>query len=219
MGYLENILGQSEKIVFSTRQHWLVIWRPIVVSVILAALIVAAVIGLLTPTIGLSLLGLVLLVLPLGKMIMVVLDWLNETYIVTNRRIIQTEGVFNKHIADSSLEKVNDVVMDQSFWGRLWGYGDIQIMTASEIGVNKLHMLANPVRFKTTMLDQKEGLSDPDVMRRVNHSDHADHGDPNLPPNREEIPDLIAELAGLRDRGILTAEEFEKKKAELMGRM
>ena len=57
---------------------------------------------------------------------------------------------------DSSLEKVNDVVMDQNFWGRIWGYGDIEIMTASEIGVNKLHMLANPVRFKTTMLDQKE---------------------------------------------------------------
>lgn len=213
MGYLENVLGQNEKIVFSTRRHWLVIWRPLVFMTVVAALIVVAAV-LLTPfTAGVSLLGLVLLVVPLGRMIMVVLEWANETYIVTNRRIIKTEGVFNKHVADSSLEKVNDVVMDQTFWGRVWGYGDIQIMTASEIGVNKLHMLANPVRFKTTMLDQKEALGDPDVVRRANHSD------PSQPPSGDEIPDLIAELAALRDKGILTTEEFEKKKAELMGRM
>jgi uncharacterized membrane protein YdbT with pleckstrin-like domain len=213
MGYLENVLGQNEKVVFATRQHWLVIWRPIVVRLILAALIVVAAVALVPVTVGVSLLGLVLLVVPLGGMVMVVLDWVNEEYIVTNRRIIQTEGVFNKRVADSSLEKVNDVVMSQSLWGRIWGYGEIEIMTASEIGVNKLHQVANPVRFKTTMLDQKEAMCDPDVAHRVSH------GDPNLPPSREEIPDLIAELAALRDKGILTPEEFEKKKAELMGRM
>jgi uncharacterized membrane protein YdbT with pleckstrin-like domain len=213
MGYLEKVLGQNEKIVFATRQHWLVIWRPIVVSMILATLVVVAAIALAPATVGVSLLGLVLLVLPLGRIVMVVLDWINEEYIVTNRRIIQTEGVFNKRVADSSLEKVNDVVMSQSFWGRIWGYGEIEIMTASEIGVNKLHQVANPVRFKTTMLDQKEAMSDPDVAHRVNH------GDPNLPPSRDEIPDLIGELAALRDKGILTPEEFERKKAELMGRM
>ena len=216
MGYLENILGQNEKIVFSTRQHWLVIWRPLVFMVILAGLIVVAAVLLIPFTAGASLLGLVLLVAPLGRMIMVILEWANETYIVSNRRIIQTEGVFNKRVIDSSLEKINDVEMVQTFWGRLWGYGDIQIMTASEIGVNKLHQLANPVRFKTTMLNQKEALSDPDVAHHVNH---VNHGDPNLPPSRDEIPDLIAELAALRDKGILTTEEFEKKKTELMGRM
>jgi uncharacterized membrane protein YdbT with pleckstrin-like domain len=213
MGYLENILGQNEKIVFSTRRHWFVIWRPLFVAAILAALISVAAVILIPFTAGSSLLGLVLLVLPLGRIIMVILEWANETYLVTNRRIIQTEGVFSKRVADSSLEKVNDVVMSQSFWGRIWGYGDIEIMTASEVGVNKLHQVSNPVRFKTTMLDQKEAMSDSDVMHRVNH------GDPNLPPSREEIPDLIAELAALRDKGILTPEEFERKKAELMGRM
>jgi uncharacterized membrane protein YdbT with pleckstrin-like domain len=123
MGYLENVLGQNEKVVFATRQHWLVIWRPIVVRLILAALIVVAAVALVPVTVGVSLLGLVLLVVPLGGMVMVVLDWVNEEYIVTNRRIIQTEGVFNKRVADSSLEKVNDVVMSQSLWGRIWGYG------------------------------------------------------------------------------------------------
>ena len=80
MGYLENILGQNEKIVFSTRRHWLVIWRPLFFMAILAVLIVAAAIALVPVTVGVSLLGLVLLVVPLGRMIMVMLEWANETY-------------------------------------------------------------------------------------------------------------------------------------------
>jgi hypothetical protein len=42
---------------------------------------------------------------------------------------------------------------------------------------------------------------------------------PGQPPEPADVPDLIAELASLRDRGILTPEEFEKKKAEMLSRM
>jgi uncharacterized membrane protein YdbT with pleckstrin-like domain len=213
MGYLESILGQNERIVFITRKHWLVIWRPVLLMLFLSGLIVVAALTLTPFTAGASLLGLVLLVFPLGRLILKVVEWANEQYIVTNRRIVQLEGVFNKHVVDSSLEKVNDVVMDQTFWGRLWGYGDIEILTASDIGVNKLDMLAQPVRFKTTMLNQKEALGDADVVKRP------EPRDAGAPPARDEIPDLIAELAALRDKGILTPEEFDRKKAELMSRM
>ena len=210
MSYLESILGESEKVVFGTRRHWLVVWRPVLVMFLLS-LLIGIVVALLLPfTGGMSSVGLILLVIPVGRIIMVMLEWANEVYIVTNRRIIQLEGVFNKHVVDSSLEKVNDVVMDQTFWGRIWGYGNIEIMTASDIGVNKLEMLAQPVRFKTTMLNQKEALSDGDTFRRV---------EPSGPPGPDDIPGIIAELATLRDRGILTSEEFERKKAELMSRM
>jgi uncharacterized membrane protein YdbT with pleckstrin-like domain len=217
MGYLESILGQSEKIVFSTRKHWFVIWRALLVMIVFIILVVGAVgaafVTLPPATAGLSFLGLIFLVFPIGRMIFVVLEWANEQYVVTNRRIIQIDGLFNKHVVDSSLEKVNDVVMYQSLWGRMWGYGDIEIMTASDIGVNKLVMLSRPVLFKTTMLNMKEAMSDPDIMH------HQEASQPAAAPPGDDVPGLIAQLAGLRDKGILTPEEFEKKKAELMSRM
>ncbi len=49
---------------------------------------------------------------------------------------MQISGIFNKSVIDSSLEKVNDIKMDQSALGRMFGYGDIEILTASELGVN-----------------------------------------------------------------------------------
>lgn len=217
MSYLESILGQTEKIVFTTRKHWFVIWRAMLVMTLLCILVFLAVgvafVMLPAQSAGLSFLGLILLVFPIGRMIFVAMEWANEQYVVTNRRIIQIDGIFNKHVVDSSLEKVNDVVMYQSFWGRMWGYGDIEIMTASDIGVNKLDMLSRPVLFKTTMLNMKEAMSDEDLPRRPAPADSA------APQPGDQIPDLIAELASLRDKGILTPEEFEKKKAELMSRM
>jgi len=214
MGYLESILGQNERVVFSTRRHWLVVAGPIIAAVLLCIVILVA--GLLLSTVvgPAGLLLLLLLILPVGRLVVIYLNWWNEQHIVTNRRIIQIEGVFNKHVIDSSLEKVNDVVMNQSFLGRLLGYGDIEILTASDIGVNKLERIANPIRFKTTMLDQKEGMADVEsVEARVRA---ARERGPVVP---DTIPELIEELASLRDKGLISDQEFQAKKAELMSRL
>jgi uncharacterized membrane protein YdbT with pleckstrin-like domain len=211
MGYLESILGTDERIVYATRRHWTVIAGTAIVSTILSVIIIAAAVALITPTAGVSLIALLLLIIPIGRLLTQYLDWWNERYVVTNRRIVQIDGVFNKHVIDSSIEKVNDVVLDQTMMGRLLGYGDTEIMTASEIGVNKLTKISNPILFKTTMLNQKEALSDGNGVHRH---------EPGLAAAAEKtIPDLIADLAALRDRGVLTEEEFQAKKANLMSRM
>jgi len=212
MGYLESILGKDEKIVFATRRHWLTIAGDVIGAAILSIIIIAAAVLPLSlrPEIGpISLLLLLLLVLPLGRLLNKYLYWWNEKFIVTNRRIVQIEGVFNKHVVDSSLEKVNDIVMNQTMMGRLLGYADIEIMTASDAGVNKLDNLANPIYFKTTMLDQKEQMGDEDRP-------HSGAPDQPLP---KTIPELIDDLAALRDRGVITDAEFQAKKNELLSRM
>jgi uncharacterized membrane protein YdbT with pleckstrin-like domain len=219
MAYLDTIMGDQEQVLFTTRRHWLVIARSIITSVILALVIIAVTLvaaSVLTSQTsvsipeGLPFLLLLLLIVPLGSLVTTYLTWHNEQYIVTNRRIIQMEGVFNKHVIDSSLEKVNDIVMSQTFMGRLLSYGDIEILTASEIGVNKLVQISDPIRFKTTLLNAKEGITDSDTpLRRADAGTSADKSE----------PELIAELAELRARGILTEEEFQAKKTDLMSRM
>jgi len=69
--------------------------------------------------------GLVLVLVPLIGMLNDIMVWRNKAYIVTNRRVIQISGVFNKDVVDSSLEKVNDIKMSQSFLGRLFAEPDL----------------------------------------------------------------------------------------------
>lgn len=215
MGYVESLMGQSEKILYMTRQHWITLLRNIVVDGALAAIFLIG--GLLltaVPGIGpLGLLSYVLLLLPFVHFMQRFLYWHSEQYIITNRRVVQVEGVINKHVIDSSLEKVNDVVLTQSVLGRFLNYGNIEILTGSEIGVNLLERIAGPVYFKTAMLNAKERMGQLDSFEsraRVVTSEAPASGD---------VPELIGELDELRQKGVITQEEFEAKKKDLLSRM
>jgi hypothetical protein len=84
--------------------------------------------------------------------------WWSQDYIVTNRRILKVEGVLNKHAADSSLEKINDAVLDQNIFGRMFNYGDLDILTAAETAIDQYRMLNKAPAFKREMLQQKYAL-------------------------------------------------------------
>ncbi len=199
MGYIESLLGKNERIVIQTRQHWMVLAKSFLGNFVFALVIMIAAIAAFAFGFPLGLALLILWFIPGLLFVRDDLVWLNNEYLVTTRRVMHARGVINKHVIDSSLDKVNDVVLDQSYLGRMWDYGDLEILTASEIGVNKLRHIAQPVKFKIAMLNQKEAMG---------HGGHPDG-----------IPDLIAELDELRQAGVLTEAEFQQKKAQLLAKM
>jgi len=158
----------------------------------------------------------VVAIAPCLEVARILLDWLNERYIITNRRVMEVRGIMNKHVRDSALEKVNDVELDQSIAGRLLGYGTVQIITGSDIGVNMFRRISNPVRFKREMLNAKEQLQ---ASSPVARSEDGLAAVDLSTADKADIPDLIEELDDLRQRGILTQEEFEAKKKELLARI
>jgi membrane protein YdbS with pleckstrin-like domain len=205
--YLESLLGENERIVLITRQHWFLMISAIIAELIATIVIIAAV-TLALPFNPLIALGYIVLILPVGHGIYDFLRWWNVEYVVTNRRVIHLSGVLNKNVTDSSLEKVNDVKMEQSVFGRIFDYGDVEILTASEMGINLFKRIGDPVRFKTAMINAKEHLgSDEEAPRPSPHS-----------PGRT-VPELIAELDQLRKQGVLSNEEFEAKKRELLAKI
>lgn len=174
MSYATNLLSRGEEVVFESRQHWFAVlaqtWAWIVVGVlVLASLIFLATNGPLFDNatfdgIATIVLLLVLLV-AVVRIGMVIWGWRNQEYLVTTRRIIKCEGIFNKSMGDSSLEKVNDAHLSQSWVGRVFDYGTLDILTAADEsgGIEDFHMLADPVKFKIAMLNQKEILERPDL--------------------------------------------------------
>lgn len=205
--YLNNLLGEREEVLLLTRQHWFVLVEKTLAEGVLAILIIVLVtlVWTLLLPVPIVALGYVLVLLPLLALASDVAVWYNRKYVVTSRRVIHISGVMSKNVTDSSLEKVNDVKMVQSFLGRMFGYGDIEILTASELGVNLFRRIGNPIHFKTAMLNAKEHLE---------HGRSADSA-----PQAGGVPGLIAQLDNLRRQGVLTEEEFQKKKAELLAKL
>src|SRR5581483_4388400 len=158
MNYVEQLLGENEKIILVARQSWVVLLRSVLINLVLAVIAI----GITLVAMGFmgqaGLIGVVLFLIPVARFVLEFLQWSNREYIVTNRRVIQVDGVVNKNVIDSSLEKVNDVRMSQSVLGRLLNYGDVEILTASELGTNLFRRISNPIGFKTAMLNEKEKL-------------------------------------------------------------
>ena len=202
--YIQNMLGENERIILVTRQHGFVLFSAILAEITITLILIGIVIAT-TIYFPLAAFGFLLVFLPMISMLRDILIWNNHEYIVTNRRVIQISGIFNKNVVDSSLEKVNDVKMSQTFFGRLFDYGDIEILTASEIGVNLFRRIGDPVKFKTAMLNAKEKLG---YEGTGSHAQHA-----------ESIPEMIAKLDVLRKQGIVTDAEFQAKKRELLAKM
>jgi len=143
--------------------------------------------------------------------------WNNEQYVVTDQRVIQLRGIFNKDVIDSSLDKINDVELSQSWLGRIFNYGTIEILTASDVGINQMRRIGRPLEFKRAMLDAKRnyahgfGYLDPQAV--------AAYTQPQAQPGGSDLQQTLQKLADLRDQGLLSQAEFDAKKRELLSRV
>lgn len=260
--YADRLLADGERVALRGRQHVLatfiegrVAWAIFVAALVLVLLTLQLQPG--TADIVRQLfswLGLILLLVGLGWLAQIYMNWYAEDYVITNRRVMKVEGLLKKRSADSSLEKINDAVLEQSVFGRMLGYGDLDILTANEQSVDRYRMLAEAQTFKRTMLDQKHNLEQeafqipapplraPVPMPNVAAAPAAAAEampmeaqpaasavpEPAMAPraaptarsmSSDEITTALGNLADLRDRGAITPEEFEAKKAELLGRL
>ena len=234
--YADSLLADGEAITFRTRQHWLATiidarypWLIFLASLIVLFLSQNIGSGPVRDALGwVMLAGFIVSLLWLGK---VYWNWLSQDYLVTNRRVIKVEGIINKRSADSSLEKINDAVLEQNLFGRLLNYGDLDILTAADIAVDRYRMLNRAPQFKRMMLNEKHELEGefgrpfpaPPLRSGPPTPVPATAPPPAAPPPRDMSPDevtrALASLADLRDRGAVSADEYEAKKAELLGRL
>ena len=207
--YLKNLLGENEQVKLITHRHWFVLLEQILVELFLSILtiVIVTIILLMGSAGSIVAFGYLVIIIPLVSLLRDAMIWSNHKYVVTNLRVIQVMGIFNKNVIDSSLEKVNDVKMNQSFLGRLFNFGDLEILTASELGVNRFTRIGDPVKFKTAMLNAKIALDERVVTAHT------------APAPANDIPSLIARLGELRDKGILTQEEFQTKKEKLLAQI
>jgi Bacterial PH domain/Short C-terminal domain len=241
--YADKLLADGERVVLRTRQHWLATivegrmpWAIFVASVIL--LFLTSALSLQVPRLVFQWIAAVLLVVSLLWLLVIYVSWWSEDYLVTNRRVLKVEGILRKRSADSSLEKINDAVLEQSVLGRMFGYGDLDILTAAETSVDQYRMLAGAPQFKRTMLDEKHALEEEFLrvpappLRAAPPMQVATPAAPVVaaPPavapepaarsmSANEITGALGDLADLRDRGAISLDDYEAKKQDLLGRL
>lgn len=126
----------------------------------------------------------------------------SNEHVLTNRRMIQQTGILNKRSMDAPLDKVNNVEHWQTVWGRMLGYGDVEIDTASEHGATRFRDIRRPLEFKSAIVAATEAYR----SRRF----------APVAPATPSGADRIRQLKALLDDGLISAEEFEAKRQQLL---
>lgn len=160
--YADTLLVDGERVVVRTRQHWLATvvdgrrqWTLLAGSLVLLVLSLTLD-GVIRDVVGWVVLAGI--VLSVGVLIVHYWAWYAQDYLVTSRRVLKVEGIINKRSADSSLEKINDAVLEQNLFGRILDYGDLNILTAADVDLDEYKMLNHAPHFKRQMLNQKHEL-------------------------------------------------------------
>jgi hypothetical protein len=131
--------------------------------------------------------------------------------------VLQIRGVLGRTVIDSSLGKINDVALRQTLLGRLLNFGTIEILTAADETASSMDTISAPLDFKRAMLEAKYYYD-----RGYGYLDDTPLNTPTFeqPLLAEfELHRTLDELASLRDRGILSSEEYEAKRRELLSRL
>jgi uncharacterized membrane protein YdbT with pleckstrin-like domain len=203
-------LKKDEKLLVIIRQHWLKLILPFVAWLLLTVLLfiflkdstkIALIVALLTALYPAYL----------------YLEWKYNLWAVTNMRVVDESGFFGRYSKESPLDKINNVEYTQSMWGRMFGYGDVEIQTAAELGDTRYTMIHEPKLLKDTITHAQEEYKSTQVKNQAQQLANAIKQSMPVTQNNISVPDEIEKLFALLQKGAITQEEYISQKNKLLG--
>jgi len=122
MSYIDRSLLEGERVIYRTRLHWLAVISPVTVTAIVMAPIVWFLSTGTWSNYAWIPVALWLLVLAAA-----VIKRQSSDFAVTNKRVMMKVGVFSSRSVELLLNKIEAIAVNQSFAGRIFGYGDIEV--------------------------------------------------------------------------------------------
>jgi len=200
---MKTQLKPDEALILETKPHWFTLALPFLIT--LTGSIISYFLGYY---------GIITVFILLVYFFYKLKQRTNNLWAVTNLRIVDEYGVFLNNSKESPLEKINNVSYFQSFWGRLFGYGDVQIQTAAEIGSTFYSFVENPKELKDTITQMQEAYKYQQIKRQA--TELAQAIATKQQTSNTEIASELEKLYELNQRGILTDEEYNARKIKIL---
>ena len=128
MGYIEESLMKDEKIIATAKIHWMdLVWGILFFWLFFIPLLSA-----------------------ISRMI-------STELAVTTHRAVGKQGLIRRHAIDLTLDKVQNVTIDQGIFGRIFNYGSVRVTTAGDVA--NFAGIAQPAVFKSAVTNQMEAYS------------------------------------------------------------
>lgn len=208
---MRTTLKKDEKILLITRQHWIKLALPIMAWLLLSILVVWFLKD--KPATAL----IIILATALYPMIEYI-NWKYNLWCVTNMRVVDESGFFTRYSKESPLDKINNVEYDQSIWGRLFGYGNVDIQTAAELGETTYNLIRKPKLLKDTITLAQEEYKKIQISNQATQLAEAiARTNTAVKASPQMIADELQKLFELMQKGAITQDDYLAQKNKLMG--
>jgi uncharacterized membrane protein YdbT with pleckstrin-like domain len=201
---MKTVLKKDEKIVLLIRPHWLQLLWPVLFAI--ASLIT----GILTGGYG--------YIIPIPFVLYAGYKFIqrnNNLWAVMNLRVIDEYGVFSNNSKESPLDKINNVTYNQTLWGRIFGFGNVQIQTAAETGATTYCNVEKPKELKDTISFMQEEYKKSLINDQAHQLAKAIVSESRY-SSGSTAADELEKLYELKQKGILTEEEYNSRKKRLL---
>ena len=200
-------LKNDEIILLITRQHWIRLLLPFFIWLLAAVLLIVFA----------STTGLIIALVAALYPIIEYLNWKNNLWCVTNVRVVDESGFFNRYSKESPLDKINNVEYDQNIWGRIFGFGNVDIQTAAELGESTYELIQHPKLLKDTITHAQEEYKKTQISNQATQLAEAiAKSTIAAKPSELMIADELQKLFNLYQQGAITQEEYQIQKSKLM---
>ena len=203
MSYPRRLLTDTESVVREFRPHW----RLLVFPFAWAALFIAAIVltWRVAPDVeafdwavtGIAAIGLIRFgIYPF-------VSWWFTHYILTNHRLIRRSGIIARSGKEIPLENINDLSFSQNPLERILRSGDLLIESAGEQGQERFADIPDPEGFQSLVYKVREARSkELSTGHGVEQTDAASQ---------------LERFGALLKEGLISREEYDRKKAEILG--
>jgi uncharacterized membrane protein YdbT with pleckstrin-like domain len=221
---LDRNLLTGEEIVFQTRKHWFAPIRDSALAVLL--LVGSFLVRWLSPD-GDGLLGTfgdladfvanVALIAAIAWIGWNILAYLSANFGVSNMRVLRYEGIIQRRSSETLLSAVSDIRLLEPGLGRMLGYGDLHVFTqAGDSGKDEFSTIKQAAAMRTTILELKTRA---EARPFAAPAPAAAPVGPAPANPADAAAATLARLTEMRDQGLITPEEFDAKRAEIISRI
>lgn len=157
-----------------------------------------------------------------GWLIYPIFAWFFAHFVLTDRRLILSQGIINKSTMAMPLDTLNDVRTSQNAWERIFNYGDVVVETAGEFGQQPFTNIGRPLEVKKRIFEQRKLLEEAEEAQRgremAREMATAMQAPSAAPAGEPGLVERLERLTAMRASGALSDEEFQRAKDELLGK-
>ncbi len=204
MAFPDGYLNDGEDLILNLKPHWWIFASP--GGLVVGALAITIALNVLVDVQYIGYIGWALLVVALVNLGVAYGRWSTTFFVISSERLIFRHGVLTKRGVELPIDRINNINFGQSLFERMIGAGDLLIESAGESGQSRFSNVRKPSAVQN------------EIYRQIELQRKGARG--TAPAAVEEsVADKIRQLEELRNQGLVSAEEFESKRRDLLDRM